>query len=124
MRFSQVRLLVDDFGAAFAFYRDVLGLEIGMGDAESPPYASFRAGNGAVAIFERSGQAETVGLRGSGDGTLLVLEVDDVDAESARLGAHVVAGPVDRADWGGRVAYVRDPSGNLVELFQSIPMEE
>jgi catechol 2,3-dioxygenase-like lactoylglutathione lyase family enzyme len=123
VRFSQVRLLVDDFDAAFRFYRDVLGLEARFGDG-SPPYASFLAGEGAVAIFARDGQAETVPLRGEGDGALLVLEVDDVDEQVLRLGDVVVAGPVDRADWGGRVAYARDPSGNLVELFQQIPMEE
>ena len=122
MRFSQVRLLVDDFGEAFAFYRDELGLETSFG--EEPPYASFKAGDGSVAIFERSGQAETVELRGVGDSTLLVLEVDDVDSLVSRLRDRVVAGPVDRGDWGGRVAYVRDPSGNLIELFQQIPMTE
>ena len=118
MRFSQVRLLVDDFDAAFHFYRDELRLEPTF--AEGPPYASFRAGDGAVAIFERTGQDETVELRGTGDSTLLVLEVDDVDAEVQRLGDRAVGGPVDRSDWGGRVAYVRDPSGNLIELFQTV----
>ena len=53
-----------------------------------------------------------------------MLEVDDVNADVARLGARVVAGPVDQSEWGGRVAYVRDPSGNLIELFQTIPMDE
>ena len=36
----------------------------------------------------------------------------------------VVGGPVSKPQWGGRVAYVRDPDGYLFELFQSIPMEE
>ena len=121
MRFSQVRLLVDDFEEAFRFYRDELGLEATFG--AEPPYASFRAGEGAVAIFERGGQGETVELRGAGDSALLVLELDDVDAAVSRLGDRVVAGPVDRPDWGGRVAYLRDPSGNLIELFQTIPMD-
>ena len=124
MKFSQVRLLVDDFGEAFRFYRDELGLQPGFGAEGDPPYASFVAGEGAVAIFERSGQEESVQLRPEGDSTLLVLEVDDVDAEVARLGERVVGQPVDRSDWGGRVAYVRDPSGNLIELFQTIPMGE
>ena len=26
--------------------------------------------------------------------------------------------------WGGRVAYVRDPAGNLLELFEAIPMTQ
>jgi lactoylglutathione lyase len=118
-----VRLLVADFGAAFRFYRDVLGLETSFGEDEGP-YASFRAGDGSIAIFERHGQEQTVELRPAGDGALVVLEVDDADAEVARLGDAVVCGPVDRPDWGGRVAYVRDPDGNLIELFQTIPRSE
>jgi lactoylglutathione lyase len=123
MRFSQMRLLVDDFAGCYHFYRDVVGLQPAFGD-ETGPYASFTAGDGAVALFLRSGQAEVVGLRLPGDSALLVLEVDDVDAESNRLGAFLVDGPVSRTDWGGRVAYIRDPEGNLLELFQQIAMEE
>ena len=124
MKFSQARFLVDDFGAAYRFYRDQLGLEPGFGSEDDPPYASFVAGDGAIAIFERGSQEQTVELRPPGDSTLLVLEVDDVGAEVEALGEAVAAGPVDRGDWGGRVAYVRDPSGNLIELFQAIPMTE
>ena len=124
MKFSQVRLLVEDFGEAFRFYRDELGLQTGFGAEDDPPYASFAAGEATVAIFERRGQEESVQLLPPGDSTLLVLEVDDVDAEVARLGDRVEGPAVDRSDWGGRVAYVRDPSGNLIELFQAIPMSE
>jgi catechol 2,3-dioxygenase-like lactoylglutathione lyase family enzyme len=120
VKLSQVRLLVDDFGESFRFYRDVLGLETSFGEDDGP-YASFRTEGGAIAIFERGGQAEVVGLRLPGDGAVVVLEVDDTDAEVERLREHVVAGPVDRTDWGGRVAYLRDPDGHLVELFQQIP---
>jgi len=123
MRFSQVRLLVDDFAAAFRFYRDTLGLAVASGD-ESSAYASFDTGSGTVAIFERDGQADVVELRPPGDSTLLVLEVDDVDAAVARLAAHVAREPVEKPDWGGRVAYLRDPSGNLIELFQALPRQE
>ena len=122
MRFSQVRLLVDDFVKAFRFYRDTLGLQTTFSEGHGP-YASFAAGEGTVAIFERD-QQDPIELRPPGDSTLLVLEVDDVDAEVARLEDVVVGGPVDKGQWGGRVAYVRDPSGNLIELFQSIPMTE
>ena len=59
MRFSQARLLVDDFAAAFRFYRDTLGFTVASGD-ESSVYASFDTGSGMVAIFERSGQGEVV----------------------------------------------------------------
>ena len=118
MRFSQVRLLTDDVGATFRFCRE-LGLEPTFG-GEGDDYASFRAGEGTVAIFRRAEQGHTVGLRLPGDSALLVLEVDDVDAEAARLAEWVVQEPVDRTDWGGRVAYLREPGGSLVELFQTI----
>jgi predicted enzyme related to lactoylglutathione lyase len=120
VKFSQARLLVGDFGAAFRFYRDELGLTVGFGD-ESSGYASFSTDGGAIAIFERGDQAEVVKLRPAGDSTLTVLEVDDVDAEVQRLHEHVVHSPQDQPEWGGRVAYVRDPSGNLLELFQALP---
>ena len=123
MKLSQVRLLVDDFGESFRFYRDVLGLQTSFGEDEGP-YASFATEGGAIAIFERGGQAEVVGLRLPGDGAVVVLEVDDADAEVERLREHVVAGLVDLPDWGGRVAYLRDPDGHLLELFQTIPTSE
>jgi lactoylglutathione lyase len=123
VRFSQVRLLVDDFPACFRFLQDSLGLECTFG-GEDDGYASFKAGTGTLAVFRRDEQEEVVELRAAGDGALTVLEVDDVDAEASRLGDAVVRGPVSKAAWGGRVAYARDPDGNLFELFQTISTEE
>lgn len=119
MQLTHARLLVDDFGACFRFYRDVLGLEPYFGE-EAGPYADFRTGEATVAIFARSGQAEEVELRPPGDGSLVTLRVDDVDAAAERLAAHVVGGPASREDWGIRVVYLRDPAGNLIELHQPL----
>jgi catechol 2,3-dioxygenase-like lactoylglutathione lyase family enzyme len=123
VRFSQVRLLVDDYPACYRFLNDILGLECTFG-GEEDGYASFKAGTGTVAVFRREEQGEVIELRAAGDGSLTVLEVDDVDAEAERLGDAIAGGPVSKAAWGGRVAYVRDPDGNLFELFQTIPTEE
>jgi lactoylglutathione lyase len=120
VKLSQVRLLVDDFPAAFRFYRDLLGTDASFGD-ETSGYASFAAGEGTIAIFDRGEQGGVVELRPPGDSTLTVLEVDDADAVLARLSDNAAGDPVDRQDWGGRVAYLRDPAGNLIELFQSLP---
>jgi catechol 2,3-dioxygenase-like lactoylglutathione lyase family enzyme len=54
---------------------------------------------------------------------LVVLAADDIGALAERLGAHVVAGPVDRSDWGIRVLYLRDPAGNLLELNEPLPAD-
>jgi catechol 2,3-dioxygenase-like lactoylglutathione lyase family enzyme len=122
VKLSQVRLLVDDFPGCFRFLGDALGLDPGFG-AEDDDYASFSAGEGTIALFRRSGQAGVVALRAAGDSALVVLEVDDVDAEADRLREHLVGGPVSQPEWGGRVAYLRDPDGNLVELFQTLPQQ-
>jgi catechol 2,3-dioxygenase-like lactoylglutathione lyase family enzyme len=120
VKLDHIRLLVDDFGDSYRFYRDTLGLTPTFGD-ESGPYASFDTGPAAVSIFERRLQGDTVALREPGDGCLTVLQVDDVDAESRRLG---IAEPVSRPEWGIRVTYVRDPSDNLIELYTPLPAEE
>jgi lactoylglutathione lyase len=120
VRFSQVRLLVDDFEGCHRFYGETLGLTPSFGAADEA-YASFTAGDATVALFRRSAQGDVVGLRLPGDSALLVLEVDDVDAEAARLSDAVVQEPVDQPEWGGRVAYLRDPDGTLIELFQQLP---
>ena len=66
MKFSQVRLLVDDAAAAFRFYQDELGLTPSFG-AEGEAYASFDAGGGTVAIFDRDAQSAVSPLRTPGD---------------------------------------------------------
>ena len=75
----------------------------------------------SLALFTRDAQSTTTELRAPRDGVLYPIQVDDVDAAAARLG---LPEPVSRADWGIRVTYVRDPAGNLLELYSSIPMDE
>ena len=123
MRLTHVRLLVDDFPACFRFYRDVLGLEATWG-TEDEGYADFRAGDSTIALFQRDAQAAVVELRPPGDGASVILAVEDVDAAAERFREHVVAGPTSRPDWGIRFVLLRDPAGTLLELNQSIPMEE
>jgi lactoylglutathione lyase len=128
MQFSQVRLLVDNFDACFRFYRDVLGLPVGFG-GEGDVYADFRIGNDvSLALFGRRDMAAAIGEQESsarGDQVVITFQVDDLDSAAARLREHnveLVAPPTDRPDWGERTAHLRDPDGNLVEIFVPIPM--
>jgi len=123
VKLAQTRVLADDYESVFRFYRDVLGLRRGFGD-ETTGFAEFHAGDGVIAVFERSEQAEAAPLAAPGDTALIALAVGDVDAEAVRLGDHVVAGPLDRQDWALRVAYLRDPAGMLIELHQPIVQEQ
>jgi len=120
MQLTHVRMLVSDVGAAKRFYGETLGLGVG---ADHGTYVEFRSGGASIAVFARTEQQEAVELRAPGDGPLPVLVVDSVDDAAERVREHLVGGPLDRKDWGGRVAYVRDPDGNLLELFQDIGMD-
>jgi lactoylglutathione lyase len=126
LRLHHVRLLVSDVGASITFYRDVLGFDLKWGEA-SIGYASFAGGNGVdLSVFHRSGQPDATATH-SGDALLLSLEVEDVDRELERLrsrGAVVAAEPRDEDGWGIRVAYVRDPDGNLLELMQQLSADQ
>jgi catechol 2,3-dioxygenase-like lactoylglutathione lyase family enzyme len=131
MRLTHVRLLVTDFSGCYRFYRDDLGLATKWDD--NGAYAEFAVGEDVwLAIFPRAEMAEDLGTNGlpadaeAQDRIALVLAVDDVDASVAALrekGVALASEPHDRKDWGLRVAHVRDPDGNLVELFHDIEWE-
>jgi catechol 2,3-dioxygenase-like lactoylglutathione lyase family enzyme len=123
VRLSQVRLLVGDYVRCFSFYRDVLGFEVTFGDPASGYATLNTGGGGTVALFDRAEQQQVVELRPAGDGTVLAFEVDDVDAFYERHDDVMIGPPRDRADWGIRVAYLRDPDGNLLEIHHQIAME-
>ncbi len=136
MRLDNTRLLVTDFPACYRFYRDILGLAVQFGE-EHDSYASFSAKDGEhtagayLALFGRSAMAEAIGTSDrpataiAQDTMMLSFEVENVDtaAEHLRsLGVDFVAPPTDRPQWGQRTAHLRDPDGNLIEIYHSIPM--
>lgn len=125
-RVYATRLLVRDFERTLRFYREEIGLSPVVGNGE-PPYVEL-GGDRLIALFERDPMAQAVPLRpGSpdiGDTVLLGFEVDNVDAVYERLrsrGVTFVAPPTDRPEWRLRTAHLRDPEGNLVELFHNLP---
>ncbi|MFF7351439.1 MULTISPECIES: VOC family protein [Streptomyces] len=124
MELAQVRLLVSDFAACYGFYADVLGLKPQSGATEGP-YEKFspHAGSAGIALQDRAMMAEVLGELGetvTGHRSLVVLRVDDLDAYCAEItsrGASLLHGPAPMTDR-MRVAHLKDPEGNLVELQQ------
>jgi lactoylglutathione lyase len=122
----QLRVVVtaEDFEAAVAFYRDVLGLP------EEAAYASqdgrvtiLRAGRATLEIADPA-QAEfidqvEVGRRVAGH-IRIAFEVSDVAGSTVRLaaaGATVIAGPV-RTPWDSLNARLEGPAGLQLTLFE------
>ncbi|MFF8943251.1 VOC family protein [Streptomyces sp. NPDC014864] len=122
MELAQVRLLVGDFAACYRFYADVLGLKPQSGAAEGP-YEKFSpaTGSAGIALQDRAMMAGVLGELGeeaNGHRSLVVLRVDDLDATCARItarGGTLLHGPAPLTDR-MRVAHLKDPEGNLVEL--------
>ncbi|MGW1256895.1 VOC family protein [Streptomyces sp. NPDC002513] len=122
MELAQVRLLVSDFAACYRFYADVLGLKPQSGAVQGP-YEKFSpaVGSAGIALQDRAVMARILGELGdaaTGHRSLVVLRVDDLDAYCARItsrGATLLHGPAPLTER-LRVAHLKDPEGNLVEL--------
>jgi len=125
---AQVRLLVTDFRACYRFYADVLGLKPQSG-AQDGPYEKFSpaTGSAGIALEDRAMMARIIGELGTaanGHRSLVVLRVDDLDAYCAEIvgrGAEIVQGPALMTDR-MRVAHLKDPEGNIVELQEWLLM--
>ncbi|MFD2333478.1 VOC family protein [Cohnella sp. GCM10020058] len=127
MKLSHMRLLAPNIQECFRFYRDIIGLEVRYGD-ETTPFAEFATGDVSFAL-ETPMADDPVELRPASlpfsgrDQVALVFRVEDVDAAYEALqskGVSFVQPPLDTPEWGHRVAYLRDPAGNLIELNQGI----
>lgn len=122
MKLTHVRLLTDDMESMLRFYRDVLGLEVTL-DAGGGVYYELRAGAAVLALFRRDLMGQMIGSElpapGRTDAVALTFEVGDVDEAARTLrerGAELAAEPRDYEVAFLRVAHVRDPDGNLVEI--------
>ncbi|MFE0380223.1 VOC family protein [Streptomyces inhibens] len=124
MELAQIRLLVTDFRGCYRFYQDVLGLKPQF-EAEDGPYAKFSCdvGSAGIALQERAQMGQVLGelsAAPAGYRSLVVLRVDDLDSYCAQItarGAVLAHGPAPMTDR-MRVAHLKDPEGNLVELQQ------
>ena len=118
-QYASVRYLVSDVQAAIAFYTTHLGFTLNTSAA--PAFADVVRGPLRLLLSgpTSSGARATPHDAATAGRNRIHLEVDDLDAEIARLrGADLpfrsdlITGP------GGRQILLADPDGNLIELFQ------
>lgn len=128
VRAAYTRLLVADLEACFRFYRDVLEFPVVMEDLESG-YAEFAAGEMKLALFRRLEMAEILGTDNkpaevdSQDRVVLIFTVPNLDEAYGQLtpkGVHFESEPMNNPNYELKIAYLRDPDGNLIGLFQSM----
>ncbi len=129
-RFVTARILARDYRATLEFYRDTLGLPVAqmIGD-DSGPYCEIGLGQpqddqGRIAIYKRELFDENVTPLSQtpiSDSMMIAVHVDNVASATQQLeakGFRFEMPVTDRQEWAIRTAHLRDPEGNLVELFE------
>lgn len=118
MPFASIRIITDNLDDLVAFYEQVTGQRA---ERPAPVFAQFSGPGANLAI---AGAATVVMLDGAltpatNRSVFIEFEVADVDVDFAAL--HLKAGDVvlepTTMPWGNRSALVRDPDGNVVNLF-------
>jgi uncharacterized glyoxalase superfamily protein PhnB len=129
MKFTKLtpNLVVNDVARSVAFYRDNLGMQMGMSVPEQPPYVFASVVHGAVEVFFNSKEAVAEDFpqmlaRGIGAAMTLYLEVDDVDGlhrDLSAKGVTVVMEPKTQF-YGMREFMIADPDGWLLMFAQRV----
>jgi predicted enzyme related to lactoylglutathione lyase len=112
-------IVTNDLDRLLAFYTGLLGAEEVMRFPDDGPvfYVGLRLGDSELGI-----SADASVVPGDPGRMLLSIEVPDVDMllpEVERVGGTATSGANDMP-WGQRVAHIKDPDGNVVNLTQTL----
>lgn len=118
MSFASVRIITDDLEGMVAFYERITGQPA---ERPAPVFAQFSGPGGTLAIASTATVAVLGGALtpATNRSVLIEFEVADVDGDFAglQLGSDDVVLEPTTMPWGNRSALVRDPDGNVVNLF-------
>jgi catechol 2,3-dioxygenase-like lactoylglutathione lyase family enzyme len=118
MRYASTIVYVPDVRAALNFYSEAFGIAEGF-VAPDDSYGTLAGDGGQLAFAAQHMAPEPPGEPA---GFEVWIESDDVPAAFAAAqaaGATAIAEPVTKP-WGQTIAYVRDPSGILVEIGEPV----
>lgn len=115
MNIAYVNVFVSDLDRAVEFYASTLGFKLNFSDAEHG-YASLDGGSVQLGLAKASADQEKLIGRHTGIG----LAVADLEAEHTRLAGLNVRFemPPTKQPWGGFMALINDPDGNILYLDQ------
>ncbi|MCS6550977.1 VOC family protein [Curtobacterium flaccumfaciens pv. flaccumfaciens] len=118
MSFASVRIITDDLEGMVAFYERITGQPA---ERPAPVFAQFSGPGATLAIASTATVAMLSGALtpATNRSVLIEFEVADVDGDFAglQLGSDDVVLEPTTMPWGNRSALVRDPDGNVVNLF-------
>lgn len=122
MKFTSIRIITDDPRRLVDFYERLTGVQAAwsndvFAEVSLPSFTLAIAGSATVGLFGP-------GAAHAADNHSAIIEflVDDVDAEYEKLGPWVtdfVNAPTTMP-WGNRSLLLRDPDGNLINLFTPV----
>ena len=115
-RFAGASIWSEDLNKLLPFYRDVLGLTVTM---ESPSYVMLGGDGMNAANLALATHSQVHGRNQDPARHMVALVSDDVNADWQRLqaaGVEFVQAPT--AEDGLVIATLKDPEGNLVQLFE------
>lgn len=116
MRLYGIRIFVDDFAAAHAFYGEMLGLRENWAMPEANA-AGFDLGSAELIVEQEDPDGEDGDLVGRFVGASI--QVDDIDTAYKQLSERGIPfkGPPEKQPWGGSLAHFSDPAGNVLTLL-------
>lgn len=115
-QFTGICIITDDVRRLRDFYCAMLQVDAPADEL----FVSIPLGAASLSIFRRDGIGQIwpgLSFGGSG-GYTIEFDVDDVDAEHARLlgmGVDILKPPTTQP-WGRRSVWLRDPDGNIINL--------
>lgn len=122
LRLGYVVRFVADLEAAAAFYEGVLGLTC---TKRTRHWAQFECECVRLGLYEREAMAGALGVEVARLGTppgAAELAFEAADAGAAYAAALAAGGrgflPPEDRPWGERTAYLLDPDGALIEIYQ------
>jgi len=125
-QYSYTRLHVKNYQACYKFYHDILGLEVTFA-SKLDSYVELTNGKVKLTLLSQNSIKDYLGTKTDfsfqekSDCIALSFQVDDVEQACEYLqekGVEIISPPWNVVDWGMKVAFVRDPEGNLLELAQ------
>jgi lactoylglutathione lyase len=118
--FAGVSLWSEDLNNLLPFYRDVLGLKVAM---ESEGFVMLGEGAMDAPALGLGTHSEVHGRNTDPAHHMVGFNSDDLEADWKRLkaaGVEFIEDPTDYGD-GMSIATLKDPEGNLVQLWQYRP---